>query len=294
MLHRKKLPKYKNRLRLRGSTHVDGNRNAPSPGRADFILSRLGNASQLGLLALAVFGYFYTVLPVYQKSLLDEEIAKKTIELNRKEAELVAKGGELKAQSIKLAALNASVARSQQSLQKSQVKIGQLRGAVQSQYTELLPRLINEFQLLASNLCKLSSIPDEGFATCVREKVLPTANLGALRPSDRSFLAKLVDAESPAIHAAWREFVSTVERRRHEAHGKKNEATAKCEQLRSSDDYKDRIKKISIDHQCNIDSIKARTDLSRIDLDSLFSGEKFLSSALQDVARKFYATGASR
>lgn len=275
--------------------HVYGDRYASlSPGRADFLLSRLGNASQLGLLALAVFGYFYTVLPVYQKSLLDEEIAKKTIELNRKEAELVAKGSELNVQSIKLAALNASVAQAQHSLQKSKVEIGQLRGAVQNQYTELLPRLINEFQLLASKLCKLSSIPDEGFASCVREKVLPTANLGALRPSDRSLLTKLVDAENTAIHAAWREFVSTVERRRHEAEEKKNVATAKCEQLRSSDDYKDRIKKISIDHQCAIDSINARTELSRIELNSLSSGEKFLSSALQDVATKFYANRISR
>ena len=54
----------------------------------DLWLIRLGYFSQIGLLIVAVIGYFYTVLPVYQKSVLDEEIAKKEIELVKMQKKL--------------------------------------------------------------------------------------------------------------------------------------------------------------------------------------------------------------
>ena len=44
------------------------------PAKLDIAMQRVANGSQIALVILAVFGYFYTVLPVYQKSLLDEEI----------------------------------------------------------------------------------------------------------------------------------------------------------------------------------------------------------------------------
>ena len=47
----------------------------------DIWLARASSLSQPLLLCLAVFGYFYTVLPIYQKELLSEQIAKKEIEL---------------------------------------------------------------------------------------------------------------------------------------------------------------------------------------------------------------------
>lgn len=50
--------------------------------------AKLAAVAQVLMLVLVGFGYWYTVLPVYQKSLLDEEIAKKTIELNSATYEL--------------------------------------------------------------------------------------------------------------------------------------------------------------------------------------------------------------
>ncbi len=47
----------------------------------DIYLSRLSHLAQIGLLIVAVIGYFYTVVPLYQKSLLDEQIAQKELEL---------------------------------------------------------------------------------------------------------------------------------------------------------------------------------------------------------------------
>lgn len=49
--------------------------------KIDLYLSRLSHLSQVGLLVIAVIGYFYTVVPLYQKSLLDEQIAQKELEL---------------------------------------------------------------------------------------------------------------------------------------------------------------------------------------------------------------------
>lgn len=51
-------------------------------GKIDVFLSRVSHISQFVLVAFAIFGYFYTVRPIYQKELLSEDIAKKEIELN--------------------------------------------------------------------------------------------------------------------------------------------------------------------------------------------------------------------
>ena len=54
----------------------------------DIWLSRLSHFSQIGLLAVAAFGYVYTVIPVYQKSLLDEQIAQKELQLSSLQVKL--------------------------------------------------------------------------------------------------------------------------------------------------------------------------------------------------------------
>lgn len=57
----------------------------------DLWFARLAHISQVLLLGLGVFGYFYTVLPVYEKALLDEEIAEKTLALKKASTELMSK-----------------------------------------------------------------------------------------------------------------------------------------------------------------------------------------------------------
>lgn len=49
--------------------------------RIDLWVSRLGNISQFGLLAITIAGLYFTVIPLYQKALLEEAIAKKEVEL---------------------------------------------------------------------------------------------------------------------------------------------------------------------------------------------------------------------
>lgn len=73
------------RTSLKGRNRVKGGSDVrpASPKKLDVWLDRMSNLSQPLLLALAVFGYFYTVIPVYQKELLSEQIAAKEVELGK-------------------------------------------------------------------------------------------------------------------------------------------------------------------------------------------------------------------
>lgn len=56
---------------------------AAHQNRIDIWLPRVSHISQLGLLLLTVGGFYFTVIPLYQKALLDEAIARKEIELKQ-------------------------------------------------------------------------------------------------------------------------------------------------------------------------------------------------------------------
>lgn len=60
-----------------------------TPRRLDVLLQRLANFSQPALLALGVFGYFYTVVPVFQNQQLQEQTAKLELEKNAAERKLI-------------------------------------------------------------------------------------------------------------------------------------------------------------------------------------------------------------
>lgn len=230
---------------------------------------------------------------MYQKALLDEEIAKKTLALASMETALRTKDSELNEKNQSLANLNAAVAKAQQSLGRSQAEVGKLRGKVQLQYSELRPRLVAEFQSLAESLCKLSSVPERGFSDCVQTKVLPTANLGALTEADRARLLLLVRQDNESIHESWRAFSHALEQRKSGAQQLKADAIAKCEQQRASEDYKDNMKRILIDHQCNVDVTDIKFEFLRIEIEMHYGG-KILSQALSALVKKFFAADNSR
>jgi hypothetical protein len=54
---------------------------AQIPHWIDVWLPRLSHFAQFGLFVLAIGGFYYTVLPLYQKAVLEEAIAKKEVEL---------------------------------------------------------------------------------------------------------------------------------------------------------------------------------------------------------------------
>lgn len=293
------MPKLVGRIRRlpRATPKAEPAAAAPLPqaqSHLDQNLHRLANASQLGLLLLAVFGYFYTVLPVYQKSLLDEEIAKKTIELRAMESRvtqaqelLQARESELSGMNKRLSELRSAADNARRGLGIAQAEVGKLRGTVDSQYAQLVPRLLRDFQSLAVSSCKASATYDGGFSECVETKVLTSPVLVAMSLEDKSKLLQIVREQSPGIHKSWAAFSNTIETRKQEVERKKTEALQNCEQLKATEDYKDKIKKISIDYQCSSELSRATSDSFKIQIDEMFSSDKIISPEPLTIAREF-------
>lgn len=61
---------------------------APAPVNIDIWLQRLSHISQLGLFIFTVGAIYFTVIPLYQNALLDEQIARKEIELRELQSAL--------------------------------------------------------------------------------------------------------------------------------------------------------------------------------------------------------------
>jgi len=274
-------PQKRQRIRWHSRQRPTPPASLPGTSKLDVALARIANLSQLGLLLLAVFGYVYTVLPVYQKALLDEEISKRTLELNAKDMLLQAKTAELQT-------LSAAAARAQTDLRRARHDVNKLQGAVQTQYQELQPRLLQEFQLLAGKLCRLTVVPNDGFSACVRENVLPTVNLAPLSEGDRRRLQHLVDARNGEIHRSWKEYRDNMTVLRAEAQRKMEDVNQRCEASKKTDEYKDRIKRISIDHECESQRIRAKSELLQIDMRDAFQEEGFIHNELIGIVQAFY------
>lgn len=81
MIRRLKTPRIPPRVRFPLSGQSGKPELPRSPKRADIILQRLAWLSQIALVFAAILGYIFTVRPVHQKQLLDEQIAERTISL---------------------------------------------------------------------------------------------------------------------------------------------------------------------------------------------------------------------
>jgi hypothetical protein len=68
----------------------------PAPHKLDVWLPRIANFTQVALLALTAGGFYFTVLPLYQKALLDEAFARKEIELKQVTTTLDAQYAQLR------------------------------------------------------------------------------------------------------------------------------------------------------------------------------------------------------
>ena len=134
-----KPPPWLARLRARKPTTPTSQ---PDPHK---ILQSVSAVATVVLTALAVFGYIYTVIPVYQKSLLDEEIAKKTIELNRVNSQLAATEQRLREITPALTKLESQLNSAKTDLTKAQDRARSLYSELRLQIVSWLAgRLINE------------------------------------------------------------------------------------------------------------------------------------------------------
>lgn len=259
----------------------------PHSAPVDKWLTRTANASQVGLLILAVFGYFYTVIPVYQKSLLDEEIAKKTLDLQKKEGELAEKSAEL-------ASLTTAVTKMHDNLNHSQAEVARLKGAMSEQYSELRYRLLEEFQLLGLKLCLLDKPTEGSFGACLIEKVLLTSNLKSMSLLDRELLTTIIQASNSETLSSWQRLATSFEKRREAYQRHKREAAAKCEEHQGMKINKTRLKLSELDFLCKINLLEIKSELMNIEIDALDSVETLTRERLSEIARTFMEKAVAR
>lgn len=238
---------------------------------------RLASLSQVGLLALAVFGYVHTVIPAYQRSLLDQQIAQKTAELNQKDGEIRGKVAEMAA-----AAKSAGeVAHHLELLQQEEKRVSDL---AEKQYVELRARVMGEFSMLAERSCQIDKIPDGSFTNCVQKNVLNGPNFQLLKSLDRNTLLNVVLGSKAEIAAVWDERKKLIETRKAIGLNEKNGAEAKCAAERQRPDYADKMTALTIDRECADDKTRINTALMKGDIEA----SAIVSTAMQEIMEKIF------
>lgn len=109
----------------------------PENQRVDTYLSRISHISQFTLVVFAIFGYFYTVRPIYQKELLSEDIAVKQVELNSLALRLSKSEGLLKQHADKENALLANISALDESLSAARLELSKIQVQVTESKKEL-------------------------------------------------------------------------------------------------------------------------------------------------------------
>jgi hypothetical protein len=177
------------------------------PGNlTDRWLPRIAHLSQLGLLLLAVIGYFYTVVPIYQKSVLEEQIAQKQVELKQTQVELDKKQGELKKAASDLEKSYEVVRR---------FEVGQFvfhTGAECSglfrHRGEVEPLNVKRSEPRISPVEDVLKLP---VTECLQENLAKQLKKDLLRPADRDELRNQVERIIPAVVAKRAEVMKRFE-----------------------------------------------------------------------------------
>ena len=116
------------------------------------------------------------------------------------------------------------------------------------QYWHLQVWLIPQFKFLADHECKLKSLPNLGYATCVREKVISSPLFRVFTKNHLFLLGRIVDENNASIHATWDQFQSTSKQKLNEADVRLREIEARCAKLKVSNEIKGQTKGIMSDY----------------------------------------------
>lgn len=127
-------------------------------------------ATVLGV-AVAVFGYFYTVRPIYQKALLDEAIAKKELEIKETNSALAVSYARLKGHAIANLVQNSSVCQT---------------------YTMTI-MIGNDHIMSTSKEKDMEKYLSRSVSTCLKQAVAKTPDLATLQIGDHDALMREID-----------------------------------------------------------------------------------------------------
>lgn len=181
-------------------------------------LQRAAHLTQVLLLGLGVFGYFYTVRPIHQKEILDEEIAQKRIELRDKEMEVRTLAENIKKKTTELdekeralaaARSEASSARTQARESYSELRVqllGQFANTVQDCAQPALTRRLDSEVLKAcpKSLEHSASYQLEKLRTADRKIILSETRkaLDGIRPQFEALVKKRQEIEEADLQEA--------------------------------------------------------------------------------------------
>ncbi|MGX9278322.1 hypothetical protein ACWXWL_11395 [Pantoea ananatis] len=251
----------------------------------DIWSSRIANFSQIGVLALAAFGYFYTVLPVYQKSLLDEEIAKKTLELEKKDKKINEINQMLANRSSELKKLTEDAEKAKADAYSAKNSLKTMQGKYTKQYSELRVHLLSQFISLAFSGCKKEEWNSMKLKKCLYNAA-ESEVLKELNQNDRSKLKRNINAQIPKMVIAYNKFNATFNGDIGIIEEKTKKIKNDCENDRTIKSNEDKIKQIELEHECKSQLIQLDVEKYKIEINRAFGIEDLMSNSLNTIATK--------
>ncbi|EAQ6521907.1 hypothetical protein EEP00_16395, partial [Salmonella enterica] len=125
------------------------------------------HVSQFVLVAFAIFGYFYTVRPIYQKELLSEDIAKKEVELNKLKTAMENSQKFIENNKILRKELEGSIAKLDLQYKESEEKLNSINSELRKTLDELNKQKTIAKRAVNANNKNLESVFWENFSGLV-------------------------------------------------------------------------------------------------------------------------------
>ncbi|EBA2358634.1 hypothetical protein TM80_15155 [Salmonella enterica] len=251
--------------------------------KIDIWSARAANFSQIGVLALAAFGYVYTVLPVYQKSLLDEEIAKKTLELEKKDKQINEFNQILAERSAELKKLSMDASKAKEEANSAKKNLKTMQGKYSKQYSELRIHLFSQFMTLAQHQCSKIKFEQTAMTECLN-KVANSADFNELNSVDMNKLKRSIRIESQKLADDYYNKKQQFDISMQSLDSEIKAVEKECQNRRETKDYEDSMKKITIDYECSMKQMEPDNKKFKLRLDFLFAQEKILSTSLENIA----------
>ncbi|UAN37580.1 hypothetical protein [Enterobacter asburiae] len=135
--------------------------------KIDVFLSRVSHVSQFVLVAFAIFGYFYTVRPIYQKEVLSEDIAKKEVELNKLKTAMSSSQKSIEQNKALRKDLEGSIAKLDLQYKESEEKLNSINHELKKTLNELNQQKIIAKRAVDANNKNLESVFWENFTGLV-------------------------------------------------------------------------------------------------------------------------------
>lgn len=244
--------------------------------------ARAANFSQIGVLALAAFGYFYTVLPVYQKSLLDEEIAKKTLELEKKDKQISEFNKILEERSSELKKLSEDASKAKAEANSAKQNLKTMQGKYTKQYSELRVHLFSQFMSLAHNQCSKVKMEKVRITECFNG-IANSEEFRELNSYDMSKLKRSIQIETPKLIDNYYNKKQQFDTSMRKIDSEIKAVETECQNNREKKDYEDSIKKMTIDYECSMNKNKSDNKKYKLEIDFLFAKKEVLSNSLENI-----------